>query len=261
MLREVLSGLGVLPVVELPSVAAALPLAAALVTSGCGAAEITLRTPAGLAALARMRSAQPDLLIGAGTVRTLADVRRAADAGAQFLVSPVLNPDLIDVAVQLGVPIVPGAATPTEIDAARRAGAGIVKFFPAEALGGARAVAAIGGPLPDALLLPTGGITAANLGDYLRLPNVVACAGSWLVAKELLSGQRFDEVAARTAEALAIAARARAVRAQLPDIGSEQRTALAAAETLQPVASAAFRVACPGVRACWSGSHREVRIH
>ena len=210
-LRQTLARAGVLPVVHLPSADCAVPLCEALLAAGCPAVEITLRTDAGLAALPLVRAAFPDLLLGAGTVRTPADLRRAVDAGAQFLVSPHTNPELIKLALALGVPPVPGACTPTEIDRAVRAGAGIVKFFPAEVMGGAAAVAAVGGPFPDIPLLPTGGVSPANLAGYLSLPNVVACGGSWLASRELLADGRFDTVTVRTKEALAIAAGARAL--------------------------------------------------
>jgi len=210
-LRQTLAGAGVLPVAVLRSADGAAPLCEALLTAGCPAVEITLRTDAGLAALPLVRAAFPDLLLGAGTVRTPADLRRAVDAGAQFLVSPHTSPELIELALDLGVPLVPGACTPTEIDLAVRAGAGVVKFFPAEVMGGTRAVAAIGGPFPDVPLMPTGGVSPANLAGYLSLPNVVACGGSWLASPELLAAGRFDAVTVRTKEALAMAAGARAL--------------------------------------------------
>lgn len=205
-----LSRLRVLPVIELPDTECATPLCGALLTAGCTVAEITMRTSAGLAALPALRAAYPEMLIGAGTVRTPDDARRAAEAGAQFIVSPATNSDLLFACQSLGIPAVPGACTPTEADTAARSGASVVKFFPAAPMGGPAALAAFAGPFPDLSFIPTGGIGPGNLGSYLRQPNVLACGGSWLVARALLASRRFDKVEALTREALSIAARAAA---------------------------------------------------
>lgn len=126
------------------------------------------------------------------------------DEGAEFVVSPGTNPEVLDVCRSLGVPALPGICTPTEIDAAVRAGAKVVKFFPAEAMGGVIFLKALAAPFRDVLFVPTGGINQGNLRDYLSLPDVLACGGSWLVAPSLLAEGRFDQVEALTREAVAV---------------------------------------------------------
>jgi 2-dehydro-3-deoxyphosphogluconate aldolase/(4S)-4-hydroxy-2-oxoglutarate aldolase len=201
---------GVVPVVELASVDEAVPLLEALLAGGCGIAEITLRSDAGLEAIRTLRGSYPEALIGAGTVRSLEDAGAVIDAGAQFVVSPATNPELIGFCRSANVPVFPGACTPTEVDAAVRAGADGVKFFPAEAMGGIPFLKALAGPFRDVSFVPTGGINESNLCDYLRLPNVVACGGSWMVAPSLLAERQFDRIEALTRKALSIAASVRA---------------------------------------------------
>lgn len=200
---------GVMPVVELGSVDEARPLLEALCAGGLPAAEITLRTEAGLAAIGALRQSHPDALVGAGTVRTANDARQVIEQGAQFVVSPGTNLDVLDVCRSLGVPAVPGVCTPTEVEAAVRAGAEVVKFFPAEAMGGAAFLRALSGPFRDVSFIPTGGVNASNLGDYLRLPGVVACGGSWMVAPALLADGRFDRIEELAREATLIVSEVR----------------------------------------------------
>lgn len=204
--------LGLLPVVELDSAEDALPLLDALAAGGLPAAEITLRTSAGLDALRLLRNERPDAFFGAGTVRTLADAERVVDAGAQFVVSPSTYPELIESCIGAGVPVFPGACTPTEVDAAVRAGAPLVKFFPAEAMGGVPFLKALAGPFRDVDFVPTGGINAGNLAAYLELPLVAACGGSWMVASALLRERAFDRVEALAREAVGIVAEVRSHR-------------------------------------------------
>jgi 2-dehydro-3-deoxyphosphogluconate aldolase/(4S)-4-hydroxy-2-oxoglutarate aldolase len=201
---------GVVPVVELASADQAVPLAEALLEGGCGIAEITLRSDAGLDAISTLRDSYPEALIGAGTVRSLEDAIAVVEAGAQFVVSPATNLELIELCRSSDVPVFPGACTPTEVDAAARGGAEAVKFFPAEAMGGIPFLKALAGPFRDVSFVPTGGINESNLGDYLRLRNVVACGGSWMVAPSLLAAQQFDRIEALTREAVSIAASVRA---------------------------------------------------
>jgi 2-dehydro-3-deoxyphosphogluconate aldolase/(4S)-4-hydroxy-2-oxoglutarate aldolase len=205
-----LAAVGVVPVVELARADAAVPLLEALLAGGCGIAEITLRSEAGLEAIRTLRESFPEALVGAGTVRSLEAAGAVVDAGAQFVVSPSTNPELIGFCRSAGVPVFPGACTPTEVDAAVRAGAEAVKFFPAEAMGGISVLKAFAGPFRDVSFIPTGGINESNLADYLRLPNVVACGGSWMVAPSLLAEQRFDRIEVLTREAVSIAANVRA---------------------------------------------------
>jgi 2-dehydro-3-deoxyphosphogluconate aldolase / (4S)-4-hydroxy-2-oxoglutarate aldolase len=208
-LARVLSECGVLPVIELPSVSCGEPLCEALLAAGCRVAEITLRSAAGLEALPALRASCPDMLIGSGTVRSAGQAREAIDAGAQFVVSPSTDTEVIALCQSSGIAVIPGACTPTEIDLAARSGCGLLKFFPAAAMGGVATLSALHGPFREISFVPTGGIGPANLASYLRLPNVLACGGSWLVARDLLAQGRFDEVRERTREALAIARQAR----------------------------------------------------
>lgn len=199
-----LSQLGVVPIVSLPRASVAVPLARALVDGGLGCAEITLRTPDALQGLAAIREAFPDLLLGAGTVLDVAQVSDAVAAGADFIVAPGTNPDVVAASQERGVSILPGVATPSEIDLARRLGVRTLKFFPAEPLGGARTLGVLCGPFADVSFVPTGSIEPSLLPDYLRLPQVIACGGSWMVSPQLLAERDFDRVRTLATEARAI---------------------------------------------------------
>lgn len=171
---------GVLPVVALPSAAAAAPLADALVAGGVRAIEVTLRNPWALEAVAAIRRAHPEMAIGAGTVLSEAQVAAARQAGADFLVSPGFDPDVVRAAQAAGLPIVPGVANPSQVTAAVRMGLKVLKFFPAEQSGGLPALTLLHGPFPDVAFIPTGGLSLANLGSYLDCPFVAACGGSYM---------------------------------------------------------------------------------
>lgn len=194
----------ILPVVVLDDARDAAPLAAALVAGGLHSAEVTFRTGAAADAI-RAMSEHPELLVGAGTVLTPAQVDRAVEAGARFVVSPGFGPAVVRHCQQLGVPVFPGAATATEIQMALDAGLDTVKFFPAEQLGGIRMIKALAAPFRSLRFVPTGGVNASNLAGYLAHPAVLAVGGTWMVAPELLSAGRWDEVTARTAAAVAAA--------------------------------------------------------
>lgn len=206
---ERLRALGILPVVELADVGQAEPLFEALSAGGLPAVEVTLRSAAGLEAIAVLRKAYPDGFVGAGTVRTVEDAARVLDAGAQFVASPATDPELVRFVCDNQVLVMPGVCTPTEIQMALGAGAPLLKFFPAEAAGGVPFLKAVAGPFRAAGFVPTGGISAANLGDYLRLAQVVACGGSWMVAPSLLDRGDFAGVESLAAEAVRIVAEAR----------------------------------------------------
>jgi 2-dehydro-3-deoxyphosphogluconate aldolase/(4S)-4-hydroxy-2-oxoglutarate aldolase len=197
---------GLVPVVELPRAQQAPALLDALVAGGLPVAEITLRTDAAFDAIELLRISHPDAVIGAGTVRTVDSAERSIKAGAQFIVSPSTSVEVIQLCSREGVLVVPGACTPTEIDAALGAGARLVKLFPVEAIGGIRYLKALVGPYRDVRFVPTGGINAANLPGYLGIPQVAACGGSWIVAPELLREERFEEVTRLTREAVALIA-------------------------------------------------------
>jgi 2-dehydro-3-deoxyphosphogluconate aldolase/(4S)-4-hydroxy-2-oxoglutarate aldolase len=193
---------GVVPVVVLDDTAQAVPLADALAAGDLPIAEITLRTPAAAGAIAAM-AGRRDILVGAGTVRTPAQVDLAVDAGARFLVSPGLRADVVARAALRDVPLLPGCATASELMAAEALGISTVKFFPAAQYGGAAAVAALAAAFPDFTFVPTGGITLGSLQGYLRLPAVPAVGGSWMVAPAARGD--FDEVTRLCAETVATA--------------------------------------------------------
>lgn len=198
----------VIPVVVLDDTAHAVPLARALVAGGVRIIEITLRTSAGLEAIRRVAAEVPDALVGAGTVITPEQAAQAAAAGAGFLVTPGATETVLDAAEGTGLPVLPGAATVSEMMRLAERGYTALKFFPAEAAGGVRYLHAIAGPLPDLTFCPTGGITRATAPDYLALPNVRCVGGSWLTPPAALAAGDWAtiESVARTATGLARAA-------------------------------------------------------
>lgn len=193
----------VIPVATVPDAASAAPLAAALAAGGAAAIEVTFRTDAAARVVAAL--ANSELIVGAGTVRSLAQLHEALDSGAQFIVSPALDDLVVSRCLDAGVPVLPGIATPTELSRALALGVHTVKVFPAEALGGAALVAALAAPFPEARFVPTGGLGAHNATAYLRLPSVVAIGGSWMVAPELLEARDWDSVTRLTADAVGLA--------------------------------------------------------
>lgn len=200
--REILAtieALGVIPVVEIENVADAVPLARTLVDAGLPVVELALRTPAALDAIARIAAQVPDCLLGAGTLLTAEMVYAAAEAGAQFGVSPVVSSACLAAAAERGLPFIPGAVTATEVLMALDAGIRHVKFFPAKAFGGPLTVAALAGPLEatGVRFMPTGGITAANAGGYLSQPCVFAVGGTWIAPRADVAAGRWDDIAAR----------------------------------------------------------------
>lgn len=192
-----------LPVVVLQSAADAEPLAAALTAGGLRSVEVTFRTDAAAEAI-RIMAENPELLVGAGTVLTPAQVDAAAAAGAKFVVSPGFSSRVVNYCQELGIPVYPGAATATEIQMALDAGLEIVKFFPAEQVGGAKMIKALAAPFRNVRFIPTGGVNTTNLPDYLALPSVFAVGGTWMVAPDLLAAGKWDEVTRLTASAVAL---------------------------------------------------------
>ncbi|MGD9633898.1 MAG: bifunctional 4-hydroxy-2-oxoglutarate aldolase/2-dehydro-3-deoxy-phosphogluconate aldolase [Pirellulales bacterium] len=202
-MHEVLEQVGVLrlvPMVVMDDAAHADGFGDALAAGGLLVAEITFRTEAAEESIRRL-ARRGDLLVGAGTVLTPQQADRAIDAGAAFLVAPGTNPRVIDHCLLRSVPIVPGVATPTDIELAMSFGLDTVKFFPAENLGGTATLKALSGPYADMMFLPTGGITPELLPSYLNLPYVLACGGSWLAPREALAKGDFTTIKARIAEA------------------------------------------------------------
>ena len=199
-----LQALKIVPVIALERAEDAVPLGAALLQSGIPAAEITFRTAAAIDAIRRLRDTLPDILIGAGTVLNAAQAKAAQQAGADFIVSPGFNPNTVKACQDMGIAITPGINNPMAIEAALELGIHTVKFFPAEASGGLKMLKALLAPYAMLQVMPTGGIGVKNIRDYLALPNVIACGGSWMVEKSLLAAQNWDEVARLSREAVAL---------------------------------------------------------
>ena len=204
-----LGQIGLVPVVRLERVEDAVPLGEALVRGGLPCAEITFRTAAAPEAIARLVTARPDMVVGAGTVLNVQQARQASDAGAAFVVSPGFSPQVVDWCLEREMPVLPGVVTPTEIMAGLDRGLRIFKFFPAEAYGGIGTIKALSAPFGGVRFMPTGGISAKNLADYLALPAVHAVGGSWMVEGKLIAGEEWDEIARLAAEACAVVRRVR----------------------------------------------------
>nr|WP_152231632.1 bifunctional 4-hydroxy-2-oxoglutarate aldolase/2-dehydro-3-deoxy-phosphogluconate aldolase [Georgenia ruanii] len=192
------------PVVVLDDAAHAAPLAAALVAGGLPVAEVTFRTAAAADAIAAM-AARGDILVGAGTVVTPAQVDQAADAGATYVVSPGLSRAVVERCRERGVLALPGAVTASEVQAALELGLDTVKFFPAGTSGGAAAIKALAAPFGQVRFVPTGGIGPANLHEYLAVPAVAAVGGSWMVPRDLVAAGDFAAITELTADAVALA--------------------------------------------------------
>ncbi len=206
---EKLGELGAVPVVRIEHSEDAVDLGRALVAGGLPCAEITFRTEAAEDAIKNISSALPELVLGAGTVLTVDQADRAVSAGASFVVSPGFNPKVVSSCQQNEVPITPGVTTPTEIDMALDAGLELLKFFPAEALGGLKMLKAISAPYVGVKFIPTGGISQNNLAEYLTLPSVHCYGGSWLAKANLISAAKFDEITRLAAEAVAVVRKVR----------------------------------------------------
>lgn len=203
--RSVLDVVPVMPVVVVDDLAHAVPIARALVAGGLPAIELTLRTPVALDAIAAIAAEVPEILVGAGTVVAPGQAKLAQDAGAQFLVSPGATPALLDAMAATGLPFLPGTSTVSEVLAVLEAGFTDMKFFPAEAAGGAPWLKSVAAPVPDARFCPTGGITAASAPAYLALPNVGCVGGSWLTPADVVGRGDWAEVERRARGAAALA--------------------------------------------------------
>lgn len=207
---EKLSQHRLIPVIAIDNAESAGLLADALVAGGLPVAEVTFRTAAAEQSIKTMGK-RGDLILGAGTVLNVDTVKKAVDAGATFMVSPGFNPKVVSYCVQNKIPITPGIATPTDIEMALDHGLTAVKFFPAEAIGGIKTLKAFAAPYGMMRFIPTGGITDKNVADYLAFKPVIACGGSWMVAKELLSAGKWAEVTALTKQAVEAAKSVRKV--------------------------------------------------
>lgn len=191
---EKISAIGIVPVIKIDDPETAVPLAKALCEGGLPCAEITFRTVQAEESIRRIAQAVPDMLVGAGTVLTTDQVDHAVSAGAKFIVSPGLNPRIVQYCLDKNVPITPGTATPSDIERALELGLDVVKFFPAEVNGGIKAIKAMAAPYTQVKFMPTGGVNAKNLNDYLSFDKIIACGGSWMVPPELLSAGDYDGI-------------------------------------------------------------------
>lgn len=201
MIFEDFSKIGIIPVVVLDDPKHAALLGEVLCKNGLPCAEVTFRTSAAEESIKIMTREFPDMLIGAGTVLTTEQVDRAAGAGAKFIVSPGLNPRVVQYCLDSSLPVTPGTQTPSEMERAMELGLKVVKFFPAEAAGGLAMIKAIAAAYVDLRFMPTGGINAKNVRDYLSYDKIVACGGSWIVKKDLVNAGEWDKIAALVREA------------------------------------------------------------
>ena len=194
-MNQKISAIGVVPVIKLnnPERDAA-PLAKALCEGGVPVAEVTFRAAGADKAIAIMKEACPDMLVGAGTVLTTEHVDKAISAGAEFIVTPGFDPEIVAYCVEKNMPIYPGCTTPTDYHAALKFGLEVLKFFPAEQSGGLAKIKAMSAPFPMFKVMPTGGIGLNNLKEYLSCPVIAACGGSYMVTAELIDNQKWDEI-------------------------------------------------------------------
>lgn len=191
---------GVVPVVVLKDTKDAIPLADALIEGGLSCAEVTFRTDAAEESIRLMSEKYPEMLVGAGTVLTIEQVDRAVNAGAKFIVSPGFDAEIVDYCLDKNIPVFPGCITPSEVAQAVKRGLKVIKFFPAEQAGGVAMIKAMGAPYGMVKFMPTGGISAKNLSEYLCCSNIVCCGGSWMVKADLITEGKFDEITALTKE-------------------------------------------------------------
>ena len=196
--------LRIVPLIVIDDPARAVALGQALVAGGLPCAEVAFRTPAAREALARMAGECPDVLVGAGTVLSARQVDDAQSAGARFIVAPGLDERVVRRSQELGLPVFPGICTPTEIGAALALGLHVVKFFPAEPMGGLPFLKAVAAPFGDVEFMPTGGIAESHLASYLSFKRVVACGGSWMAPQQWIADGAFDQVRAAVAQAVGV---------------------------------------------------------
>ena len=200
-IREILVASPVMPVIVLDRVDDAIPLAEALVSGGIRVLEVTMRTPAAIECVRAIRAAVPGAIVGVGTITNIADMDAARAAGAMFGVSPGTTPALLSHAAGVGFPFLPGSMTPSDVMRALDAGFAAMKLFPAKQAGGIEMLNALGGPFPQVLFCPTGGIDAESAPAYLALPNVACVGGSWLAPAALVAKKDWDEIRRRAVAA------------------------------------------------------------
>ncbi len=195
----------IVPVVVLNDAENAKPLAKALCEGGLPCAEVTFRTGAAEESIRIMHEAYPEMIIGAGTVLTTEQVERAVSAGASFIVSPGFDPEIVDYCIEKSIPVFPGCITPSEIAQAVKRGLKVVKFFPAEQFGGVDTIKALAAPYVGLKFMPTGGINAGNIKDYLECKSIIACGGSWMVKGNIIEAKEFECIKEMTITAVSLA--------------------------------------------------------
>lgn len=193
-MQEILYKVGIVPVIKMDCVEHAVPLARALANGGLPAAEITFRSAAAAGSIRAIAEAVPEMFVCAGTVLTPETAQQAVEAGSKAVISPGLNLDTVRWSIQHGVPVIPGTATPSEVEACMREGLELVKLFPAEVVGGVNMLKAMAGPYAGTKFMPTGGVKPGNAKDYLTQKNVLCCGGTWIVPMDLLEAGKFDEI-------------------------------------------------------------------
>ena len=199
---EKIQKIGIVPVVVLDDAKDAAPLAKALCEGGLPCAEVTFRTAAAEESIRIMAKEFPEMLVGAGTVLTTEQVDRAVNAGAKFIVSPGLNPEVVKYCVNKGIPVTPGTSNPSDVEMAISLGLDVVKFFPAEAAGGINMIKAMAAPYSQIRFMPTGGINPSNVSDYLAEDKILACGGTWMVPAAEIEAGNFDKIRELTEEAV-----------------------------------------------------------
>jgi 2-dehydro-3-deoxyphosphogluconate aldolase/(4S)-4-hydroxy-2-oxoglutarate aldolase len=204
-IKEIMTISPIVPVMVINNVEHAVPLAKALVKGGLKVLEITLRTPAALESIRRIKAEVPDAIVGAGTIINIETLNKAIEAGAQFIVSPGTTDKLIDAALATGVPLLPGIANPSDAMRLLEKGITAMKFFPAEAAGGIPMLKSIGAPIPQITFCPTGGVSQKNVKEYYSLPNVACVGGSWMCAANLVDAENWDEITRLSSEAIQLA--------------------------------------------------------
>ncbi len=194
-LEKKVQSIGVVPVIKLNNPERdAVPLAKALIAGGVPVAEVTFRAAGAAGAIKAMSEAYPEMLVGAGTVLTTAQVDEAKAAGAQFIVTPGLDAEIVTYCQKIGMPIFPGCTTPSDYHTAYKLGLAVLKFFPAEQSGGLAKIKAMSAPFPMFKVMPTGGISLKNLADYAKSDIIAACGGSYMVTADLIDGGKWDEI-------------------------------------------------------------------
>lgn len=194
----------IVPVVKLDRVSDAKPLGEALCAGGLGVAEVTFRTDAAEESIRIMKKEFPDMLVGAGTVVNVEQAKRALDAGSSFLVSPGISRPVVEFALDNKIPVFPGTCTPSEVMVAMEYGLSLVKFFPAKQYGGLDTIKALAAPFPSMKFMPTGGINASNILDFLAFDKIIACGGSWMVKDSLINAGNYAEIIRLTKEAVTL---------------------------------------------------------